>query len=57
MRWTMARPRLIHLIDWLAGLGRRRQGPPGGVVVVSSGGLGDTALFALVVALIILFVF
>ena len=49
MRWTMARPRLIHLIDWLAGLGRRRQGPPGGVVVVSSGGLGDTALFALVV--------
>ena len=43
----MARPRLIHLIDRLAGLGRRR-GPPGGVVVVSSGGLGDTVLFALV---------
>ena len=45
----MARPRLIHLIDWLAGRGRRRE-PPSGVVVVSSGGLGDTVLFALVVA-------
>ena len=44
----MARPRLIHLIDRLAGIGRRRRGPPGGVALVSSGGLGDTVLFALV---------
>ena len=41
-----ARPRLIHLIDRLAGLGGGRRGPPGGVVLVSSGGLGDTVLFA-----------
>jgi hypothetical protein len=45
----LARPRLIHLIDWLAGRGRRRE-LPSGIVVVSSGGLGDTVLFALVVA-------
>jgi ADP-heptose:LPS heptosyltransferase len=41
--------RFINLIDRLAGLGRRH-GPPGGVVVVSSGSLGDTVLFALVAA-------
>ena len=45
----MARPRLNHLIDGLAGLGRRG-GPPSGVIVISSGGLGDTVLFALVMA-------
>ena len=42
-----------RLVDGYAGLRRRlapARGRPGGVLVVSSGGLGDTVLFALVVS-------
>ena len=44
----MAAPRLTRMVDGLAVLAPRRPTATGGVAVISSGGLGDTVLFALV---------
>ena len=46
----MPRPRLFDLVDGYVALkGRSRKGPGRGILLVSSGGLGDTMLFSLAV--------
>jgi ADP-heptose:LPS heptosyltransferase len=46
----MSRPRLFDLVDGLVALrGRWRKRPGDGILLVSSGGLGDTILFSLAV--------